>query len=117
MENAKGIVVLNELRHISWIITMYNQDNFELPDGYKFLRNIGTVLIYTFCLIMYGLVFVTSVWYCFDCNFDMEESSLAIPISVSVVQMLGMYISLAINNRKITELIHYLQTIIEKSEI
>lgn len=116
MENAKKIVVLNELRHISWIITMYNRENFQLSERNKFYRNIGTVLIYTFCLIMYCLVFVTSVWYCFDCSFDVEKSSLAIPICISVVQMNGMYISLALNNRKITQLIHYIQTIIEKSE-
>lgn len=117
MEGTSRIVILNELRRKSWIITMYNRENFQVTSRHKLLRNIVTVFIFTGSLIMFGLVLVTSVWFCFECNFNIKETSLAIPISICVVQMVGMYISLAINNRKITQLIDHLQKIIEKREL
>lgn len=114
MEKAKIIVVLTELRRISWAIALYNRENFQLRDRSKFCRNIGAMIFYTFCFIMLGLVLVSGVWYCFDCNFDIKQSSLAIPISICVTQWMGMYISLAMNNRKIIQLIHHLQKAVQK---
>lgn len=116
MENSKRTVVLNELRRIVWIITVFNQENFPITDRKTILQNISIALIYSACFTMLGLILVTSVWYCFDCNFAIKESSLAIPIGISAAQMMGIYISLTLNNRKITQFVDNLQETIENRE-
>lgn len=117
MENTKTITILNELRRKSWIITMYNRESFQIASRSKWLHNIATVFIFTGSLIMFGLVLVTSVWHCFESNFNIKETSLAIPISICIVQMIAMYISMAMNNRKISQLIDRLQRVVEKRKI
>lgn len=116
MRNSKKIVVLNELRRIMWIIAVYNRENFLITDRKTIRQNIGIALIYSFCLAMLGLILVTSVWYCLDCNFAIKESSLAIPIGICVAQIIGIYISLTFNNRKILQFLDYLQETIENRE-
>lgn len=117
MENTRGILILNELRRRLWVITMYNRENFQVASQNKLLHNIAKALIFTGSLIMFGFVFVNSVWYCFERNFNIKEASLAIPISICVVQLISMYISFAMNNRKLTQLIDHLQSVIEKRKI
>lgn len=116
MENSKKIVVLRELRQILWIITAYNRENFQVPHRKTLWRNIAVMVAYSFCLVMFALLLVSGAWSCVDCNFDIKESSLPVSVTVSIVQMIGMYISLACNNRKISRLIDSLQGIIDKRE-
>lgn len=116
MEKKKKIVVLRELRQILWIITPYNRENFQVSHRKTLWRNIAVMVGYSFCLVMFALLLVTGAWSCADCNYDIKESSLPVSVTVSIVQMIGMYISFAVNNRKISRMIDHLQEIIDKRE-
>lgn len=117
MDNKEIVIVLKEFRRLSWIITVYNREKFRNTNGSEFWRNIGAAFFLTLCLVMLFLVLVTGVWYCFDCEFDIKESSMAAPIAISVVQMLAMYAAVAINNRTISRMILDLQKIIERRKL
>lgn len=114
MKNKEIVIVSKEFRRLSWIITVYNREKFQNTNRSELLRNIGAAFFLTLCLVMLFLVLVTGVWYCFDCEFDIKESSMAAPIAISVVQMLAMYTALTVNNRTISRMILDLQKIIEK---
>lgn len=115
--NRKKTVVLKEFRRISWLITVYNRENVQVTNRSVLLRNIGFMIIQTVCLIMFGLVFISSIWFCFDCNFNVKELSFAIPIMICSLQMISSYVSIVKNNWKIAELIDYLQMAIDKRKI
>lgn len=116
MENKNKIIVLRELRRILWIITSYNHENFQVSNRKTLCRNVAVMVTYSFCLVMFALLLVSGAWSCVDCDFDIKQSSLPVSVAVSIVQMIGMYISFAVNNRKISQMIDDLQEIIDKRE-
>lgn len=113
MDNNKDIKVFSGSRWLFWIFTTYNSDRFRVADHNTLLRNISRAILFSACLVGLWLIFVTGIWYCFDCNLRMKEASWAIPISAGVIQLSTTYISFAMNNRKIEDTMAHIEEIIK----
>lgn len=116
MEN-KDFVAFREFNRISWFFRAYNCENFHVRNRHKLLHHIGEVSFFSFAIVMFGLEILSGVLYCFDYDFDIKKSSMALPVVISLVQVVFMYTSLAANNRKMTQMIDNVQMIIRKREI
>lgn len=96
---------------------MFNKEHYQVTDRNILLRNIRGLVICTVLLIMLVLNIAGSIWFCYECDFNIKEISFAFPIIICLVQIISMYISITRNNRKITEMIDQLQLITEKRNI
>lgn len=112
-----SIIILKEFDRFSSSITCYNRENFHNIRDRKFWRNIGVTLFFTLCFVMLVLILVAAIWYCFDCHWDIQESSMAVPIAISIVQMIFMYLAIISNNRTISEMIFDVQKIVERRKL
>lgn len=114
--NKKNIQVLAEFRRLFRSFTLFNAENFHATNRKKLLLNILAAFTFLISLVSLGVVIITAIWYCFDCNFNMVQASIAIAVSLGVIQMTLSYISFAMNNRIILKTIDHMQAIVESRE-
>lgn len=117
METQEKLIVLSSFRQFAWITTLYNRENFHNINQSKLWRNVGTAVLYTLSLGAMILVFISAIWYCYDCDFDTKQTAMTAPIAINLLQMFWMYTAFASNNRVITQMVVDLQGVIGNRKI
>lgn len=110
-------VILVEFRKFSQILTLFNSDNFQVMDRKTWWRNFSIAASFLISLAFIFFLLVSVVWYCFDCGFAISETAFAVPVILVIFQVIGTYISMALENRKIAQVIDHLEEIINKRKI
>lgn len=108
--------IFDKFRRFSRILSLYNREQYQLIDRKAWWQQIVFALIFTILLIFVGLLLVTAIWHCFDCNFSIMGTAFAIPVSFVILQLSSVCISMFKDNRKIGKIVNHLQKIIEKRE-
>lgn len=114
---AKNIVVFVEFRNLAQILVLYNSERFQVPNRKAWWRNFWTAFVFMVFLIMLITLYTAALIHCFDCKFAIGDIAFAIPTSFCILQVFSVYVSMAWNNRKISEAIDHLQQAIETGEI
>lgn len=113
---APNIQVLNEFRDFSQILSLYNRERFQNTNQEKLQLNILLAVIFLIFLLSLGMLLVIAIWFCFDCNFEISQIGFPLSMCFYILQLLLMYISMASNNRKISDTVNHLQRVIDDRE-
>lgn len=116
MDKKKDFIVLEEYNRISWVLRIYNRENYHGLSPSELCRCITETSLFSLGLVAFGLQLVSGILYCFDSGFDVGKSSMAVSLVISVAQIIIMYQALATKNRKITQMIDDMQMVINRRE-
>lgn len=114
---SRSVVVLVEFQNLAQILSLYNYDNFQVPDRKMWWRNFCTAFAFMVFLLMMVVLYVAALIHCFECDFVIGDTAMAIPTSFCLLQVFSVFVSMAWNNREISKTIDLLQGIIEAGEI
>lgn len=114
---TKNIAVFVEFRNLARILALYNSEHFQVLDRKTWWRNFWSALLFMVFLILMMVLYTAAVIHCFDCKFAIGETAFAIPTSFVILQVFSVYVSMAWNNRQISEAIDHLQQVIDAGEI
>lgn len=116
MEEKKDVIVLTEYRRISWVLRIYNREDYHGLNPSELRRHIVETSLFSLALATFALDLLSGILYCFDTKFDVAKSSMAATFVISIAQIFIIYRALVMNNRKITQMIDNIQMVINRRE-
>lgn len=111
MEKRKKVVVLGAFQKYLRLLKVYNSENFKKTDENQFVRNVCIAVGATIVIGLIPIVVYLGIWYIFDSGATLRIIVIAMPVIISIVQLLISLIALISENRGISEMIERIQTI------
>lgn len=115
MENIERVDVIGKYRPYLNLLKAFNAVHTDHCDNWRAWLERHTRLLYTSVLVVAGaLATIFSTWGLFDKKFALRETAAALPLIISCLQITVSFISLALKNRRIGQVLDGVQALIDK---
>lgn len=99
------------------MLKAYNLDDFRKTSFLRVLQNILYAFYVTALIVAMAIVINLGVWHLFEDDLNISQFSTALALIITYMQMLFIFATLAVKNRKISENIENIEEIVQKREL
>lgn len=114
MEKRKKVVVLGAFQKYLRLLKVYNSENFKKTDENQFVRNVCIAVGATIVIGLIPIVVYLGIWYIFDNGATLQIIVIAMPIIISILQLIIALFAMISENRVISETIERIKNVTTK---
>lgn len=108
------IHVLSDFGPYLRILKAYNRDNFRNHDWRHIFRSVFDALCASLIIICIPVVAILYTWYLIENGIEVKHLVAALPMSLSVIQMLVTFLALLHKNHRISETLQQLRILVDQ---